>query len=105
GGGGGWFGKITGGAGSLLGVRAALGLAGKAGGLFRGAAHGVGMFGAEIPGLLDTEMWMPGAYNPRTHRRNAGWENFLSLGLANREPGWQPWSTVQHAQRVLHRGN
>lgn len=87
GGGGGWFSKISGGASSWLGIRAAMSLGGKAGGLFKGLGSDVAGMGAEIPGLLDLPMWFPGKYNPYFHRRNPGWENFLTAGLLNRQHG------------------
>jgi len=60
---------------------------------------------AEIPGIFDTPMWWPGKMNPYYHRRNPGWENFLSLGLVNRETGMispQAYPSILHqANRVL----
>ena len=70
-----------------------------------GAMGAAEMFQAEFPGIADTSMWMPGKMNPYYHRRNPGWENFLSLGLVNRETGTispQAYPAVlAHANRVL----
>lgn len=92
GGGGGWLGWVKGGLGKIA-TYGGIGLSGGAGfmrgvpGLIgRGASlAGAGM--AEIPGISDWRMWMPGAYNPYYHRNNADWLNFITLGLAHRQHG------------------
>lgn len=100
GGGGGIFNKITGG----LGIGAAL--LGRFGGaiprLFGRAGSVIEGAGAEIPGLMDTGMWWPGAMNPYYHSRNPGWEHMLSLGLANRG-GDQMQSQVLKHWHLLQR--
>lgn len=86
GGGGGWLSKITNPVSAYLGVKAITSFGGKGLSLLRGAGGALEGLGAEAPGISDWRMWFPGARNPMTHRKNPGWENFFSLGLANRDP-------------------
>jgi hypothetical protein len=103
--GGGWFSKITGGASSFLGIKALTSFGGRIPGLLGKGASGLEGFGAEMPGIGDWRMWLPGAFNPITHRRNPGWENFLTLGALNRQhgiiPGNQYARDLQRAQRAF----
>ena len=66
-------------------MKAMTSFGGKIPGWLGKAGRGFEAFGAEMPGLFDTGMWKPGRMNPVYHTRNAGWENFLTAGLAGRD--------------------
>jgi hypothetical protein len=83
GGGGGFFGFLKNAA-TTVGIGALARFGGRIPSLLGGAARGIEGLGSEIPGLLDTSMWWPGAMNPVFHRRNPGWENLLTLGALGR---------------------